>query len=82
VFVVEDVHWSDGDTLDLRYLSRRVEAPPLDVVHRDDETGDVAASRAGAVWGRSRPTIAWFGAPVSAACPPGRPDRASRGTRR
>lgn len=43
VCVMEDVHWSDGATLDLlRYLSRRVASLPLLVVvsYRDDEIGN------------------------------------------
>jgi len=42
VWVIEDVHWADGATLDLlRFLARRIDALPvlLVVSHRDDEIG-------------------------------------------
>ncbi|MCZ8380555.1 LuxR C-terminal-related transcriptional regulator [Mycobacterium sp. CPCC 205372] len=43
VWVVEDVHWADGATLDLlRFLVRRIDSLPLLLVvsYRDDEIGD------------------------------------------
>jgi DNA-binding CsgD family transcriptional regulator len=42
VWVIEDLHWADGATLDLlRYLARRIDALPvlLVVSYRDDEIG-------------------------------------------
>jgi DNA-binding CsgD family transcriptional regulator len=43
VWVIEDVHWADGATLDLlRFLARRVDSLPLLLLvsYRDDELGD------------------------------------------
>jgi predicted ATPase len=43
VWVIEDVHWADGATLDLlRFLARRIDSLPLLVVasYRDDEIGN------------------------------------------
>jgi predicted ATPase len=42
VWVIEDMHWADGATLDLlRFLARRIDALPvlLVVSYRDDEIG-------------------------------------------
>ena len=43
VWVIEDVHWADGATLDLlRFLARRIDSLPLLLVvsYRDDELGE------------------------------------------